>query len=136
MHKNLLIIGGIWNIFGFVFHAMFWKLFDWPESLLCLSHDNRAGMQVIEIQLMLVFLFFAYISLFHTSTMLNNSIGRGLAWFIVIFNLVRLINQFLFWNPLLPQSITIVILCLISMSIYIIPLILSKNFVNESLSSK
>jgi hypothetical protein len=131
MNKNLLIIGGILNLFASIFHAMFWKLYGWPENLLCLSHDDQARIQVLTILLMLVFAFFAYVSLFHRKAMLSTSLGRRIAWFIVIFYFVRMVNQLVFWDAFLAKSILIMAGCIILILIYIIPLISSRIIQND-----
>ena len=104
MNKILILIGGIQQILGLIFHMLFWKLFRWPEDLLCLSYDNRAGMQVLDLQLMLIFAFFAYVSFFKSNELLTTSIGRMIGWFIIIFYFARVINQFLFWDPLMKAA--------------------------------
>jgi len=126
-NKKLLITGGVLNLFGFIFHAMFWKLYGWPENLLCLSHDDQARIQVLDIQLMLVFALFAYASLFHHKAMLSTSLGRGIAWVIVIFYFIRIINQLVFWDLFLVKSIAIMFACLLLVMIYLVPLISSRN---------
>lgn len=133
MNKNLLIIGGILNLFVSIFHAMFWKLYGWPENLSCLSFDDQARMQVLDILLMLVFAFFAYISLFHYKAMLSSSLGRGISKFIILFYFVRIITQLIFWEALLVKSIVIMILCLLLILIYLVPLISSRNLLKNSL---
>ena len=127
MNKNLLIIGGVLNLFGFIFHAMFWKLYGWPENLLCLSHDDQARMQVLDIHLMLVFALFAYASLFHYKAMLSTALGRGVAWSIVLFYFIRIINQLVFWDAFLVRSIAIMVACLLLVVIYLVPLISSRD---------
>jgi hypothetical protein len=71
MNMKLLCLGGILNIVICAFHAMFWKLYGWPENLLCLVPDDQARMQVLDILLILVFAFFAFSSLFHRKAMLS-----------------------------------------------------------------
>lgn len=127
MNKTLIFIGGIQNILGLIFHLLFWKLFGWPEGLLCLSHDNRAGMQVLDIQLMFLFAFFAYVSFRHTDDLLTTPLGRVICRFIIIFYFARIINQFVFWDPLMPRSIVLISGCLLTMVLYSVPMIVAKK---------
>ena len=127
MNKRMLFFGGILNLAICVFHVMFWKLYNWPDNLLCLMPDDQARMQVLDILLILVFLFFAFVSLFYCKTMLSSSIGRLLAWFIVIFYFVRIVSQIVFWDVLIIKSIVIIIGCIFLILIYLVPIISSKN---------
>lgn len=127
MNKILLAMGGIQNILALIFHLLFWKLFGWPEDLLCLNHDNRSGMQVLDIQLMFIFAFFAYVSLMHPKELLETVLGRIICWFIIIFYFARIINQHIFWDPLMPRSIVLVSGCILTIGLYLIPLIGSRK---------
>jgi hypothetical protein len=127
LNKKILIIGGVLNLFVAIFHAMFWKLYGWPENLLCLNHDDQARMQVLVILLTLVFAFFAYASLAHNKTMLSNSLGRGIAWFIIVFYFIRIVSQFIFWDILLIKSIAMIAFWIVVILIYLVPLISSRN---------
>jgi hypothetical protein len=127
MKMKLLFGGGILNFVICVFHAMFWKLYSWPENLLCLAPDDQARMQVLDILLILVFAFFAFVSLFHRNAMLFTSLGRKIIWFIIIFYFVRIVNQIIFWNILLPKSIVIIVTCILLILFYLVPLISSKS---------
>lgn len=127
MNMKLLFLGGILNFAICVFHAMFWKLYGWPENLLCLAPDDQARMQVLDILLILVFAFFAFSSLFHRKAMLSTSLGRTLIWFIIIFYFVRIVSQIIFWNILMLKSIVIMVGCVLLILIYVVSLISSKN---------
>lgn len=127
MNMKLLCLGGILNIAICAFHAMFWKLYGWPENLLCLVPDDQSRMQVLDILLILVFAFFAFSSLFHRKAMLSTSLGRTLIWFIIVFYFVRIVSQIIFWNILIPKSIVIIIGCALLILIYLAPAISSQN---------
>lgn len=127
MNKYLVISGGVLNLVVCFFHAMFWKLYGWPKNLLCLHPDDQARMQVLVILLIMVFAFFSFTSLFHHKAMLSTSIGRGIAWFIIAFYFIRIINQLIFWDAFLPKSIVIMISCIIFILIYLIPLLSSNK---------
>ncbi|MBU2515771.1 hypothetical protein KJ966_31010 [bacterium] len=114
--KLLLRIGGILNLFLAIFHFMFWKLFDWPNSLSCLAETQQAIMQVLNIHLGLVVAFFGYVSLFFPDDLLNSKIGKQLLLLISFFYLVRVINEGVFFGISHPASIgTIIVLALVSL---------------------
>lgn len=127
MNIKLLYLGGILNFAICVFHTMFWKLYGWPENLLCLVPDDQARMQVLDILLIPVFAFFAFTSLFQSKAMLSTSLGRTLIWFIVIFYFVRIVSQIIFWNLLMPKSIVIIVGCGLIIVVYLVSLFSYRN---------
>ena len=128
MNAHVVIkIGGFYNIAFFIFHAMFWKIFGWDNELPKLTHINGAIMQVINLCLMFCFFIFGYISLFHTSELNTSKIGRTLLLFIVLFWMVRAIEQLVFFSYTSPVSIAMFILFLLGSSIYAYPLIRKRT---------
>jgi hypothetical protein len=79
--KALIISGGLFGLGFFIFHIFFWKLFDWKKDLGSLTPINRGVMPVLNLCLMICFLIFAYVSLFHTEELLKN--GISIAFFII-----------------------------------------------------
>jgi len=118
----LIKIGGIYHIGFALFHIMFWKIFKWKEDLSGLKRVNSAIMQVLNLCLTFCFIFFAYISLFHTEELILSAIGRSILVFIAIFWLMRAIEQFIFFNYKRAASIVIIVLCLLGFCLYIYPL--------------
>ena len=120
--KTLIIIGGFLWLAFFVFHIFFWKLFDWKRDLENVTKTNKAIMQVLNLCLMLVFLIFAYISLFQTDELLTTSLGKTLLVGMVLFAVFRAIEQVIFFDLKNPRSIAVLFFALIGMTIYLIPL--------------
>jgi hypothetical protein len=120
---TVIKIGGFYNLAFLVFHAMFWKLFKWKNELPKLTHINCAIMQVLNLCLMLCFLLFGYISLFHTSELITSDMGHALLLFIALFWLARAIEQLVFFSFRHPASIAMTILFLLGCCLYIYPLI-------------
>ena len=119
--KISIRIGGILNLLLGVFHFAFWEIFNWPKSLECLSPDNSAILQVLNIHGAITILFFAYVSLFHTTELIETKIGRGVAYFIAFFYLIRIANEFLFWGMTIESLVTAIILLLLAL-LYILPM--------------
>lgn len=94
----LVIAGGAFCVGFFVFHAFFWRLFDWREDLKSLSHINRQVMQILNLCLMAAFAIFAYISLLHTDELLQTALGRNLLLLVAVFWWLRAIEQILFFG--------------------------------------
>ena len=62
MKKAILYAGGILNILGAAGHMFFWKLFNWSEELPKLSIINQGILQVANIILIFIILYFAVMS--------------------------------------------------------------------------
>lgn len=121
--KTLIVIGGFLWLAVFVFHLFFWKLFDWKHDLQSLTDVNRAIMQVLNLCLMLVFLIFAYISIFHTDELLTTSLGKAMLVGIVLFGVFRAIEQVIFFDLKHLRSKAVLFIALLGTAIYLIPLI-------------
>ncbi len=125
--KTLLLIGGFLNAFNALFHIMFWKMFNWKESLQSLDFLQRAVMQVLNIHLILVFGLFAYLSVFKRGEMTSTGTGRIILLFIAGFYLIRAVNQFIFFDMSYAMAWFIVGYCLVLTALYGISWKLSLN---------
>ncbi len=122
MIKGLLITGGILNLLLAVFHMLFWKVFNWPEGLICLSVDNRAIMQTFNLVVILILLFFAAKSLFCIEQLRRGLLGVLALLTIASLWLMRGLSEILFWGMEKGAiSWVILIVCLIVTVIYVIP---------------
>ena len=122
MAKKLIIIGGVLNGVLALFHLMFWKLFDWPESLVTLSPDNQAIMQVLAIHGTYIIALFTVLSLCFAQDLLTTRLGRVITLSISLFYYIRCFNEVIFWNITEPSSIIIFLFCLAIALLYTIPL--------------
>ena len=121
--KTLIIIGGFLWLAFFVFHIFFWKLFDWENDLENVTKTNKAIMQVLNLCLMLVFLIFAYISIFQTEELLTTSLGKTLLVGMVLFAVFRAIEQVIFFDLKNVRSKIVLFVALLGATIYLIPLV-------------
>lgn len=121
--KTLIIIGGFFWLAFFVFHIFFWKLFNWKRDLSSLTAVNKAIIQVLNLCLMLVFLIFAYISIFHTDELLTTGLGTSLLVGMVLFGFFRLIEQVVFFDLRSNRSKAVLLIALLGTMLYLIPLV-------------
>lgn len=121
--KTLIMIGGFLWLAFFVFHIFFWKLFDWKRDLESLTPTNKAIMQVLNLCLMLVFLIFTYVSIFHTGELLTTNLGKAILTGIVLFGIFRAIEQVIFFDLKQTRSKAVLLVALIGTIIYLIPLV-------------
>ncbi len=121
--KILITIGGFIWLACFVFHIFFWKLFNWKQDLQSLNDVNRAIMQVLNLCLMLVFLIFGYVSIFHTDELLTTGLGKSILVGIALFGIFRAIEQIVFFDHKHNLSKLVLATALTGAVIYLIPLI-------------
>lgn len=121
--KTLIIIGGFIWIGLFLFHALFWRLFDWKNDLEKLNSVNKAIMQVMNFALMLFTLIFAYISFFHAEELLTTPLGKTTLIGIVSFGIFRASLQPIFFNLKDARSKIFFGVMILGTLIYLVPLI-------------
>ena len=121
--KTLIIIGGFFWLGYFVFHIFFWKLFNWKVELNKLHPVNKAIMQVMNLCLMLVFLVFAYISIFHTDELLTTGLGKSILGGIVLFGLFRAVEQVILFDLKPHLSKLFLVITIITTTFFLVPLI-------------
>jgi hypothetical protein len=96
--KTYIIIGGVYNLGLVIFHLLFSKIFNWKKELRLLNSINRNTIQVLNIFLTLIFLFFGYISIFHTNELTSTNLGISLLGFFSLFWFLRAFAQIYFYG--------------------------------------
>ena len=119
--KRLLKIGGVINLLFVAFHLSFWKLFNWEQSLVSLSPDDRAVMQVLNIHTAYALAIFALVSLVFPNELSTTKLGRIVRLSIAGFWILRAVNQAVFWGLSLAGSWMTLIVCLAIAMLYLIP---------------
>jgi hypothetical protein len=125
--KHLLQIGGIINLLFVAFHLLFWKLFNWGQSLASLSPDDRAVMQVLNIHTAYALAVFALVSLVFADELSTTKFGRIISWSIAGFWILRALNQIVFWGW---ESWILALVCLAIAVLYLSPFINKPVSVN------
>ncbi|MBL8181770.1 MAG: hypothetical protein JNL64_09130 [Blastocatellia bacterium] len=120
--RTLIQIGGVLWIVCFIFHVLFWRLFDWSNDLESINKVNKSIMQVLNLCLMLCFLIFAYISLIHTDDLLGSALGKTMIAGIAAFGVIRFLLQFPFFELRLFRSKLVLFGALVIGIVYTIPL--------------
>jgi hypothetical protein len=98
MDTNELIIYccGLYSLGFAIFHALFWKLFNWKTDLKKMSLVNRAIIQIANTRLIYVFIFVAFVCFFYTKELEASALGHAFLAGIALFWLGRMIEQFIF----------------------------------------
>lgn len=120
--RALIQIGGVLWIVCFLFHVLFWRLFDWRTDLESIKKVNKSIIQVLNLCLMLCFLVFAYISLIHTDELLSSALGRTMIAGMAAFGIFRSLLQFPFFELRLFRSKLVLFGALLIGIVYTIPL--------------
>lgn len=98
MKEILVMAGGIYMVILIVFHILFWRIFNWPESLMSLNKTNRSTIQVLNLSITFIFVIIAYISFAHTYALLHTELGNSLLVLISILWVFRAILQLAFYG--------------------------------------
>ena len=119
MDKALLITGGVFNVLLALYHLTFWKnpKLNWAEELPRLSDINRGILQVANLMMIYVLLFFAALSFLLSSGGSQGTVGVAVILFIGGFYLVRAILHFPF-SGVSKIGVAIFIVCLLISACY------------------
>jgi hypothetical protein len=126
MRKTLFNIGGAANILFGLFHIWMGRAIHLSDSL---TPGNRGLMQIFNIGTILLVFFFAYISFFCQRDLANTKLGKTTAVLIAIIYILRAVEEPVFFQFSLPVMIP----CLLTGGIYIVPLFLTGSDKKEEL---
>jgi hypothetical protein len=118
----LLRIAGSISFLFMLFHFTFNKMFDWDNTLSCLSQNNRSILLTYHYASILITAFMAIIPLAQTKLLLNSPLKYTVLSMFVLFYLIRIVTEFTLFGFLIPQSPIIIIMCVVPMVFYIVPL--------------
>jgi len=124
MNKDLIIYLCGLHSFGFaIFHMFFWRFFKWKKDLEKISKPNRAIIQIANLRLIYIFLFFAFICLFFTKDLYATELGRVVLVGSSLFWIGRAIEQFVFLNFNHPIIHLLTFLFIVGAILSILPLL-------------
>ncbi len=124
MIRWMLLSGGVFNFLVAVFHLFFWKLFDWPAGLACLSVENRGMIQVFNVITILILLFFSAVSIFCIDQLRKSGLGSIVLSTVALFWLIRAAAEIILCGDIGNiLSLVIILICLAVSSFYLMPLI-------------
>jgi hypothetical protein len=130
MKTNILLIriGGGLNILFLLFHLAFYRMFDWKNSLACLSKDNWCIFHAFNVICNTLFLMFVLVSFIQTEKLVTELNGRRILFFISFFYFLRIALEFILWGNQGFGSLVIVVICLAPAILYGIPLLRFKKY--------
>jgi len=92
----ILYFCGIYNVILVIFHFLFWNFFNWKITLKKGTKANALAIQIMNIQLIYLFLFMAIIFFVYPKELLNSVIGQVLLIGYAGFWILRFGQQFVF----------------------------------------
>lgn len=130
-HRILIRTAGVISLIFMLFHLAFNRLFNWDNTLICLSQSDRAILLTYHYISILITGFMAYVSLFQTKALLNSSLKISILGLFDLFYMIRIITEFTQFGFSIPQSFVILIMCSIPLICYAIPIFCKqKSLIN------
>lgn len=126
MRKAVLYGGGVINILLAVFHMFFWSLLDWSTELPKLSALNRGVLQIANVIIIFVILYFAVMSFVMARHERLDVFGRSIIICIAGFYTIRLVLGFPFFG-FNYEELGVWIVCLIIIGAYLSVLRMEKR---------
>ena len=123
--NSIVFACGIHSIGFAVFHAFFWKIFDWQNDLRSASIPTRAIIQIANLRLIYFFLFIGVLCFVFPSALVETALGRATLLGMSLFWVGRLIEQFIFlpYNRLMIHLLSAVFA--LGAVLFALPLVLS-----------
>lgn len=94
MKKILLITGGVLNLLLAVFHMFFWSLFNWKDELLKVSRDTAGILQIANLILIFILLYFAFMTFFIIKKEISDFHAKSFFYLITGFYLIRIFTGY------------------------------------------
>ncbi len=121
---TILYICGFYNLVLMVFHIFFWSIFKWKKTLAKGTKTNAIATQIMNVQLIYLFLFMAIVCFVYPNQLLNSKMGYVLLLGYAIFWIIRFVQQFVFLKLKGSFVITLTTLFFIGAIIHTLPILL------------
>jgi len=126
--KLLLIrIAGVVSIFFTLFHAGFYWIFKWSQTLTVMNPTDRGILLTFNLIGILVLLYSVILSLGFARQLIETTVGKSLLLFFTLFYVVRIFSEFAYFGFRMPGSIVIIVMCLIPAVCFSLPAFLKSK---------
>jgi len=126
----LLRLSGAICLFFMLSHCAFQNVFHWEQSLDCLTASDRAIFLTYHYIIILVIGFMAVLLLLQPGALLNSPLKFSILGMFILFYIIRIITEFTLFGYTKPQSLVIIIMCIIPVILWLVSLF-SKKTKNE-----
>ncbi len=120
----LLYLCGIYNMALVVFHLLFWKIFNWKTTLEKATKANKTVIQIMNIQLIYLFLAMSFVYLYYAKELIQSEIGNIILIVYSGFWIVRFVQQFLFLKQKGKFVISLTILFFVGAILHLLPILI------------
>ena len=118
--------GVLFNFLLALFHLSFWKTQNWADELPRLSADNGAIMQVSNIVIIYILLYFSAMSFLITRRTVLDGVAKSIILCIAGFYSIRLLAGYPFFGFNV-MELAIWIACLLIIAVYVSVLFIGKQ---------
>jgi len=126
--KILLIrIAGVVSILFTLFHASFYWIFNWAETLTVMNPIDRAILLTFNLICILLLLYSVILALGFTRQLIETTVGKSLLLFFTLFYAIRIFSEFAFFIHEMPLPLVIIVMCLIPAICYSLPAFLKSK---------
>lgn len=120
--KLLLIrLAGIVSIFFTAFHAGFYWIFNWSQTLSIMNATDRGIMLTFNLICILLLAYSVVLTLGFTRYLIEEKTGKAWLIFFSSFYILRIISEFVFFGFSMPGSILIIAMCLLPAVCFALP---------------
>lgn len=114
---------GIFNLLLAIFHILFWKIFNWKTTLVKGTKGNKVAIQIMNIQLIYLFIVMSFVYLFYTEELMQSKIGNTVLFGYAGFWIVRFFQQFIFLKQKGKFVIGLTFLFFVGALLHLIPIL-------------
>lgn len=119
----LVYLCGLHSLGFAIFHARFWKLFDWPDTLRQTNVATRAVTQILNLRMIYVFLGIAGLCFFLPNDLLHTRLGHAVLAGMSLFWIGRTIEQFVFLRINRPMVHALTVMFIVGAVLFGLPLL-------------
>lgn len=124
----MLRIAGAIDLLFVVFHVLFNKLFDWDNTLSCLSQVNRSIFLTYHAIVILVLLFMGVVSLVQPKAILGSLLRYSVLGMCILFFVIRIVTEFTLFSAFRQPSPVILLMCALPTVCYTVPMFFSQKY--------
>jgi hypothetical protein len=126
--KILLIrIAGVISILFTLFHAGFYWIFKWSQTLSVMNPIDKGILLTFNLISILLLLYSVVLSLGFARQLIETIVGKSLLLFFTIFYVVRIYSEVAYFGFRIPGSIMIISVCLIPAICFSLPVFLKSK---------
>lgn len=122
MKTKILLIrtAGLLGVFFTLFHAGFYWIFNWSQTLLNVNPTDKGILLTFNLIGIVVLVYSVIMSLVFAKKLIDSFTGKTIMLFFALFYIVRIVSEFLYFEFATPRSPIIIALCAIPALFYLL----------------